>query len=326
MTSPPLPLASARRTPVGWRVAQLVALAALVALVVGLWTLPEATTALFWRGIVPLVPVLLLIHPTIWRNVCPLATLSIAPDSGRAGGAEGPREAPGDDEGLSFWPPALLLLVLIALRPLGLDRNGPASATLLMGLGTAAVLGRSRRRKSGFCNRYCPVLAVERLYGQSPLLAVGNARCGGCSRCTSRGCLDLSPQAATAQLLGPRRRLGGWLRTPLGFFAAIFPGIILAFNTLPPDPSIARVVVSYAGWGVASGLATGVVVSFAQPTWRTAFRGLGALSAGLYLGFALPDVARVWGWPGAGPAVQLAGVAFALGWFVHGARGRPRLV
>ena len=255
-----------------------------------------------------------------------MATLSIPADGGWndstaavGGGAE--VEAP-----LPFWRPALLLVALIALRPLGLEESGPASATLLMGLGTAAVLGRSRRRKSGFCNRYCPVLAVERLYGQSPLVDMENARCDGCSRCTTRGCLDLSPQAAAAQLLGPGRRAGGWLRTPLGAFAAVFPGVVLAFNTLPPNPDAARVLTGLLGWGIGSGLVAAIFVGLTQISWRTGFRALGAVSAGLYLGFALPGVAEVWGWPAAGTAAQVAGVALVAGWFLRGSRQRARLV
>ncbi len=309
-----------------WRGAQALAVGALLAVIVGLWVSPERTAELFWRGVVPLVPVLLLVHPTIWRNVCPLATLSIPTDARGSTGLEGSESGAGGEAPVPFWRPALLLLALIALRPLGLDESGPASATLLMGLGTAAVLGRTRRRKAGFCNRHCPVLAVERLYGQSPLVDVGNARCGECSRCTSRGCLDLSPEAASAQLLGPNRRSGGWLRTPLGVFAAVFPGIVLAFNTLPQDPSLARVLGGFAAWGLSSGLISALVVSLTGLSWRTGFRGLGAVSAALYLGSALPGVVEAWGWPEAGTAASVTGIALALGWFLRAGRRRQPLV
>lgn len=326
MASRRLPLASGRPTPRVWRVAQVLGVLGLLAVLLGLFTHPDRTTGLFWRGIVPLVPLLLLVHPTIWRNVCPLATLSIPADadwSEPAGAGTGDSEV---ESPLPFWRPALFLLALIAIRPLGLDASGPASATLLMGLGTVAVLGRSRRRKSGFCNRHCPVLAVERLYGQSPLVEVENARCDGCSQCTARGCLDLSPEAASAQILGPSRRDGGWLRTPLGAFAAVFPGVILAFNILPPNPGVTRVLIGFLGWGLVSGLASILLMALTRIRWQTGFRALGAVSAGLYLGFALPGVAEVWGWPAAGTAAQVAGVALVAGWFLRGSRRRTRLV
>lgn len=323
MAPSPLPLAHARRTRAIWSIAQGIALAGLAAVVVGLWLEPETATRLFWRGIVPLVPVLLLIHPTLWRNVCPLATLSI-----RGDGGTGPAALPRDRGSAPspFWRPALLLVLLIALRPLGLDGSGPASATLLMGLGTAAVLGRRRPRKAGFCNRYCPVLAVERLYGQSPLVNVANARCNECSLCMSRGCLDLSPGAASAQLLGPERRTGGWLRSPLGAFAAVFPGIVLAFHTLPPQPSVLRVVLGFVGWAAASGLLSVLTIRVTGVSWRTGFRALAAVSAALYLTFALPGIAQVWGVPASASVLRLAGVALVTIWFVRGGRGACRVV
>ncbi len=319
-------MASGRRTPWAWSVAQALGLLALLAVLFGLLTRPDRTTDLFWRGIVPVVPVLLLLHPTIWRNICPLATLSIPGDAASNNRAETVEVGSEGEAPVSFWRPALLLLAVIVIRPLGLDESGPASATLIAGLGVAAVVGRSRRRKSGFCNRHCPVLAVERLYGQSPLVNAENARCDGCSRCTARGCLDLSPEAAAAQLLGPDRRQGGWLRTPLGAFAAIFPGVVLGFNTLPSDPVTTRVLAGLLGWGLASGLASVLLVRLTRISWQTGFRALGAASAGLYLGFALPGVAEVWGWPAAGLAAQVAGLALVGCWFFSRGPRRGRLV
>ena len=43
----------------------------------------------------------------------------------------------------------------------------------------AWMLGRRGERKAGFCNALCPILPVERLYGQAPLVAAGNPRCDG---------------------------------------------------------------------------------------------------------------------------------------------------
>lgn len=322
MASPALPVVPGRPSAGWWRLAQWAGVAALAATTVALWTYPHRATVLFWRGVLPLVPILFLIHPAIWRNVCPLGTLSMGPDRpGSAALGSGSRAAAGPprrQDSPSLWRSALVLLVLIAARPLGLDESGPASATLLVGLGSAAILGRRRVRKSGFCNRHCPVLAVEQLYGQSPLVRVPNVRCDGCSACTSRGCLDLSATAASAQLMGPDRHGGGWLRTPLGAFAALFPGVIVGFHTLPPDPDLLRVALGLGVGALVSGLLTVLAVEGAGLGWRLGLRGLGGVSAALYLGFALPDVAAVWGWPMAGGPLRILGLALVLTWFVHG--------
>ncbi|HSM06734.1 MAG TPA: hypothetical protein VK858_19065 [Longimicrobiales bacterium] len=161
--SRPLPVRG-RRTGAAKRLAVL----GLVALIAWLWWDPERGLPFFWSGVLPLVPLVLLIHPGLWRNVCPLATLSMGRGPGRASTPSGPG---------GVVAPVLLLLALIALRPLGLEDSGPATAGLLAGLGGAALWGRRSDRKAGFCNRLCPLLAVERLYGQAPLTEVGNARC-----------------------------------------------------------------------------------------------------------------------------------------------------
>ncbi len=56
--------------------------------------------------------------------------------------------------------------------------------------------------KAGFCTTICPVLPVERPYGQRPLFDLGNPRCPACNACTSKGCIDLSPARSIAQALG----------------------------------------------------------------------------------------------------------------------------
>lgn len=282
---------------------------ALATLAVG--TVPGASRFL-WSGVVPLLPVLFLLHPGLWRNVCPLATLGMGPEAGEG--------AVGDGVG---WA-CLLLLVLLPLRPLGLDGSGAASAGLLLAVAGGAAAGRRRPRKAGFCNRWCPLLPVERLYGQRPLLELSNPRCPRCTLCTPRGCLDLSPRAATAQLLGADRRTHRWLLTPLGAFAAAFPGVVLAFFLLPAEPAVARAYGQVALGGAASWGLVGAALRITRAGWQEAFPALGALSAALYLGFALPGAAGAWGVPEAAPWAGGAGVALAAAWGIRALRSaRP---
>jgi hypothetical protein len=227
------------------------------------------------------------------------------------GGPDARLRPPGRAAGI--LAPIVLLLLLIAVRPLGLDQSGPATATLLLGLGTAATWGRRGDRKAGFCNRFCPLLAVERLYGQAPLLNVENARCAPCTLCT-RACLDLSPPAATAQALGPERRDGGWMGGAMGVFASIFPGVIVAFFLLPPTPGVLEVAAALSGGALGSWLLTWSVVRLFRPPWAVAFRLLGALSAALFFIFALPGTAAAWGVPEYSGAFTAAALGLVVVW------------
>ena len=90
--------------------------------------------------------------------------------------------------------------------------------------------------KAGFCNSICPVLPVERLYGQAPLATLSNPRCPDCTLCTPRGCIDLSPSKSVAQTFGPVRRSQAWLFTSFGVFAGSFPGFVLGYFTWQDVP------------------------------------------------------------------------------------------
>ena len=239
---------------------------------------------------IPVLPAVFLLSPAIWRNVCPLATLGQGAPTPEAWSPLDGTRAP------SLLPPLLALFAFIVLRATVLEESPVATAGLLAGVGAFAFWrGRSAPRKAGFCNRYCPILPVERLYGQSPLVEVPNARCdGGCDLCSPIGCIDLNPRSAVPQILGRRRHGHGWLTTPFGAFAAALPGLVLAFSRLPDVGSPAlRVVVLIAGpvasWGVARLLVGGLDLG-----WRVAVPLFAASAAGIHLWTSIPGVLQAW--------------------------------
>lgn len=300
-------------------------LAGLLAVAGGLIVWPAATATLFWWGVLPLLPAVFLLHPGLWRNVCPLATVSMGPDRGPR--HVGAAAAPSPWAGAAGVAP---LLVLVALRGLGLDTDPLGTGALLAGIvGVAAVTGRRGERRSGFCNRLCPLLPVERLYGQRPWVEVGDSRCDSCTLCTSRGCVDLSPPAAVAQLLGPDRGGIGWLLTPFGAFAAAFPGFVAAwFKTVPAAPSGLHLAGALAVGLLGSWFVTAAVVRWTRLSWRQALPTLAALAAGAYYGYAAPRAVAAFG--GTEAIARIAqGVALAgiVAWWVHAmgaATGSPR--
>ena len=296
-----LPVASRHRL---WRLLQAAAVAALVAVLVACALLPERALPFLWSGLIPLLPSLFLVHPGLWRNVCPLATLGMGTD-----------EKPVPAGPTSLFVAVAVLVALIPLRPLGLETGALASGGLLAGAAAAALIGRARPRKAGFCNGWCPVLPVERLYGQRPLIQLENPRCPSCTVCTPRGCLDLSPSAATAQMLGYGRKGHRWLLSGLGAFGAAFPGVVVAFYLLPPEPSPVQAYGQVILWGAASWVAAGATVLLTRARWQVALPSFAALAAGAFQWFALPGVAEAWGIPGAGMALRGAGLLLVTVWW-----------
>lgn len=264
-----------------WGGAQVAVLLGTAATVVSAMVWPRPVLGVFWNLALPLLPLTFLVSPVLWRAVCPLATLNMV-----AAGPGG-RSLPGTLSRWSGWPSMLALLVIVPARPVVFNDSGPAFAGLIVVSALLAVgLGMVYRARAGFCNLLCPVLPVERLYGQQPLVDVGNPRCPACSVCTPRGCPDLAGEKTLPQLLGTYRREVQWVATATGVFACAFPGFILGYFLMPagsdPGPAYASVV-----GGAAASLLIGAALSytFRVPSTR-ALPLLASLAAALYLWFA----------------------------------------
>ncbi len=268
-----------------WSAAQVTAFVAALAVIAGLVVYPDWTLRLAWFGVVPLLPASFLINAGLWRGVCPIATANTlgAQNSGRT--------LHGKTLHVLLAVGMVLLVVLIAGRRLVLNTEGPVLAGLLLAIVAAAfALGRVFRSKAGFCNSLCPVLPVEKLYGQSPLLHVRNPRCVPCDLCSTKGCLDIDPVRAVA----PETRPFAWMKTPFGLFSLAFPGIILGYFLTAdyPEAGITELSASVFGGGLTSlvllGAAVAVVSAVLHLQVRVVAVVLGALSVGTYYWFAAP--------------------------------------
>lgn len=273
-----------------WRAAQILVLLATAALVASLVVMPQTGLTLLWDVAIPILPAVFLIQPGIWRNVCPLATLGMLSNRRRGGLFLDNGRIP-----VAAAIGIILLALLVPARRFLFNADGPVLAATIAGVAALAmVLGAIFEKKAGFCSGICPVLPVERLYGQRPLLAVSNPRCIPCTMCTTRGCLDMAQSKSIAQTLGRQRRTFGWLRTPFGGFAAAFPGFILGYN-LTRDVALASAGRVYLTVGVAALMSYGMVllwVRLAKVRSIDAIRWLGALSFSLYYWFAAASVSQ----------------------------------
>jgi nitrite reductase (NADH) large subunit len=223
----------AERVPlVVWRALRWTAGACLIALAALALKDAALATLLFWGGLVPLLPLLFVIAPGAWRNVCPLASANQIPRT--LGFSRNLTVSPRVAQFTALIGAGLFLAV-VPLRLVLLEQNGVALAVFLLGLPTLAFVGGLfYKGKSGWCSQICPMLQVERLYGQSPLQVVRNAHCRPCVGC-SANCYDFNPTAAyLADLHDANPRLGVNRR----LFAGAMPWFILAFFTQSPLPDL----------------------------------------------------------------------------------------
>jgi len=136
----------------------------------------------------------------------------------------------------------------------------------------------------------CPLLPVQRLYGQTPFLTVRNAHCRPCVGCV-KNCYDFNPAAAyMADLYDTDPHRGGYRK----FFAGAFPGLILAFYTVdgPPARSALEMYVQFASLILLSvGLFYGLTV-FVKVTAVKITTIFAAAALDLYYWFSLPILAE----------------------------------
>lgn len=277
-----------------WAAAQATSVLVAVTAVGLLLFAPRLGLFVTWKVLVPAVPALLLVAPQVWRNLCPIAVVHQLP--ARLGRASSRRLSPS----ASRYAPAVAALLLFAIVPLRLvifNESGPALAFFVVAvLAVALIGGIAYLGKAGWCATWCPVLPVERLYGQKPIVPAPHAHCTTCSGCL-KSCYDLKPGGSMPSLLGrsPRRSradgLASPLRSPTGLFAAGFPGFVLGYFTMPaalPLPGIylrlaifvAAAILVLAGFAWLADLGTAALV-----------RASAALAAALYYWFTVPDVA-----------------------------------
>jgi hypothetical protein len=276
-----------------WRIAQYAGLVLTIVLLVGLFGWPDITLAILWNIVVPILPLSFLVTPVLWRGVCPLATLNML-----SNGLVARHALTGKWVQRASAVGILLLVILVPGRRFLFNTEGTALAAVIIAVAVLALLlGALFDAKAGFCNGICPVLSVERLYGQRPFVALGNPRCSSCNKCTGAGCIDLAPPKSISQILGQARRDSSWLFTSFGGFAAAFPGFVFGYFRLADGPlgDAGTVYLTVLGWALVSYVVTAVVVLIGHPSAARAFPVLGAAAVGLYYWFVAPTVASTAG-------------------------------
>ncbi|MFN8490657.1 MAG: FAD-dependent oxidoreductase [Caldilineaceae bacterium] len=258
-----------------------------------LFVRPATGLFLFWKVFIPCVPLLFFVAPGVWRNICPMATLNQTP---RLFNFTRAWTLPKWLQEYGYVTAIGLFLILVSSRKVLFNQNGPALALLILAsLIGAFVMGNFFKGKSGWCSSICPLLPIQRIYGQTPFVNVANAHCEPCIGCT-KNCYDFNPQVAyLADLYDPDRHFSAYRK----FFVGLFPGFILAFYLLPNPPAI-PIWQMYLGFGLASIFSLGTffcVETLVKVTTNKITVIYGALALNLYYWFNAPTLGAWFGTP-----------------------------
>src|SRR6478735_4053771 len=209
-----------------WQSARVITMAAYLTVIALLFVRPAAGLFVIFQVIVPLLPILFFVAPGLWRNVCPMAASNQMP---RVLGIGGTRAVPEWLRKRGYLIAVAGFLGIAGARLAGLDHNGAAMGAVLVAVIVAAVAGGLVfKGKSGWCSSICPLLPLQRVYGQTPFVVVPNSHCTPCVACT-KNCYDFKPQPAyQADLHDPDPH---W-SAPRKLFVAALPGFVLGFFTL----------------------------------------------------------------------------------------------
>ncbi len=209
-----------------WLVARVVVLAGLVGVIVGALVVPADTLTLFWGLLVPVLPAVWMLAPGLWRNTCPLATANQLP---RLFGFSQARTTPAWFHTFAFSIGAGAFIILVLTRKVVFNTSGVGLAVVLSSVVILAFLGGFLfKGKSGWCSSICPLLPIQRLYGQAPVQRIANAHCDPCVGCATN-CFDFNPGVAyIADMYDADERFVGQRQ----LFAGAFPGLVLAFFTV----------------------------------------------------------------------------------------------
>jgi NADPH-dependent 2,4-dienoyl-CoA reductase/sulfur reductase-like enzyme/ferredoxin len=223
-----------RRIPIrAWHGIRIASVLAYLVLCAALWFRPAGGQFWFFKVIVPLLPITFFAAPGLWRNICPLAAANQAP---RVLGFT-----------RAFTPPEWLrrygVIISIVLffgitstRIAFFDANGAGLSVLLsLTIINALIAGVAYKGKSGWCSSICPLLPLQRVYGQTPFAKIPNSHCQPCVGCT-KNCYDFRPSAAyQADLHEPDP---AWT-APRKLFVSALPGYVLGFFLLIDHPDLA---------------------------------------------------------------------------------------
>ncbi len=287
-----------------WRMVQVAVFMIGAGIFTALILFPETGIHAFWNVLIPVAPALFVLATGVWRNVCPLGSVSLLP---RHLGISKRRRLNLKWQGRLHLAGVCLLFLIVPLRHLIFETNGPATAALLAATALAAfVAGCLFDWKSGWCSGLCPVHPVEKMYGENVLFTTPNAHCTQCANCVIP-CPDSTPAMSPAKAnMRKSHRISTCLLT------GGLPGFIWGWFHVPDYGSSvgwSEIAISFAyPWlGLAVSLAVYLAVRFAlAKQYHSLLNSLFAASAvACYYWYRLPALIGYGLFPGDGMLFDL---------------------
>lgn len=206
---------------------------------------PDAGIAAFWLVAIPGLPLLLMVAPGLWRNICPIAFVNQIP---RMLGFSLGRPLPEVLKNHAYLVGAVSLFALIFLRHPLTNHHALALAVMIGTLFVLAFLGGLIfEGKGGWCGTFCPMAPLERAYGMAPAFVVRNSYCDTCHGCQNNCYDQYTTKTVFKDLMEDDERYVGHRK----FFIGALPGLIYWFFTYS-DP--AAIGYSQVFFGIAKSL------------------------------------------------------------------------
>jgi nitrite reductase (NADH) large subunit len=206
-----------------WHGLRLVTLLLTFFVIYTLFTRPDLGLTLFWKLMIPLLPLSFAVVPGLWRNVCPMAFLNQLP---RMTGKGLERTLSQGMRKLALMVSIVAFIIFVTSRAPLLNHSGTAVGIMLVSVLLLALIGGLVfKGRSGWCGTFCPLAPLQKVYGHAPLLMVRNGYCEPCLGC-QKNCYDFNPRAAIFSDLDDA---DAWWSDKRKYFAAMLPGLIIGF-------------------------------------------------------------------------------------------------
>jgi len=173
-----------------WRIVQTAVWLVGITIFISLIFFPDLGVLLFWNILIPVAPALIVVAVGIWRNVCPLASVTLLP---RHLGLSKKKKMSLTQHAQLSLVSVIALYLIVPLRHAVFNTSGHATAILLtIAALTGLIMGFFYDWKSAWCSSLCPVHPVEKLYGGNVVFSMPNAHCEQCVNCVIP-CPDSTP-------------------------------------------------------------------------------------------------------------------------------------
>lgn len=269
-----------------WQVLRVLVLLGTLVMAAVLAFEPKLGLKLWWGFTIPVLPIILIVAPGLWRQICPMAFLNQIP---RMTHTSRNLLLPAKLKDSAFIIAVAIFIGCVAARSPLLNHEGAlvALAVVLMLL-AALVGGLIYTGRSGWCGTFCPLGPIQRAYGHAPLMVVKNGYCDTCVGC-QKNCYDFNPRGAIfADLADTDPRFAAQRR----LFYGLLPGLICGYFLQGPSQSygLASYLALLLGACCASAGAYAIATSYLPFTPHRVAAGFAAIALAIFYWFAGPIV------------------------------------